>query len=71
MKHAQNALREHRMLGKMLGSGNHGLDKETHARAVKEHHAIGEMIKGSTKNPKAEPHFLGDLIGMIRKGIGI
>ncbi len=30
----------------MLTSGKHGLNKRTHAKAIREHHFLGSLIKG-------------------------
>jgi len=54
--HIKKAMKEHHMIGKMLGDKSlehiRSMDKKTHKKALEEH------------------HFLGSLIGMLAKGLG-
>lgn len=55
--HIKKAMREHHMIGQMLGDKSlehiRSMDKKTHKKALEEH------------------HFLGSLIGMLSKGLGM
>lgn len=55
--HIKKAMKEHHMIGKMLGDKSleriRSMDKKTHKKALEEH------------------HFLGSLIGMLSKGLGM
>lgn len=71
--HLKKAMREHHMIGEMLGHShmlgprNGGLSRATHKKAEAEHHFIGSLIGMLAKGAGMAAPYISKGIGMLAK----
>lgn len=69
--HIKSAIKEHHMLGEMLGNKNlRHFDKKTHTKALEEHHFLGNLIGMLSKGIGMAAPYLSRGIKLGAQGIG-
>jgi hypothetical protein len=66
--HIKKAMKEHHMIGKMLGDKT--LDKKTHKKATREHHFLGSLIGMLAKGAGMAAPYLAKGLSLGAKGLG-
>ena len=61
--HIKKAMKEHHMIGKMLGDKT--LDKKTHKKATREHHFLGSLIGMLAKGAGMAAPYLAKGLGAV------